>query len=39
VGEHSVGARQIHHDWDRDREPVLSIRPGDVVRRSSSTAG
>jgi acetamidase/formamidase len=21
----------VHHDWDRGREPVLAVRPGDVV--------
>jgi acetamidase/formamidase len=31
MSEHRVDASSIHHDWDRDREPVLSVRPGDVV--------
>jgi len=29
--EHRTGPPHIHHDWDRDREPVLAIKPGDVV--------
>jgi acetamidase/formamidase len=29
--EHRIGAPHIHHNWDRDREPAISIRPGDVV--------
>ena len=29
--EHRIGPPQIHHDWDRDREPALAITPGDVV--------
>jgi acetamidase/formamidase len=31
MGENRIGAPQIHHNWDRDREPAISIRPGDVV--------
>ena len=30
--EHRVGPPDIHHDWRREREPALSVRPGDVVR-------
>ena len=29
--EHTLDGTRIHHDWDRSREPVLMIRPGDVV--------
>src|SRR5213594_1984222 len=29
--EHSLDPNAIHHDWDRDREPALTIQPGDVV--------
>jgi acetamidase/formamidase len=29
--EHALDGTQVHHDWDRSREPVLAIRPGDVV--------
>ena len=29
--EHSLDGTQIHHDWDRSRDPVLVIRSGDVV--------
>ena len=29
--EHTLDRSHIHHDWDRGREPVLTIRPGDVV--------
>ena len=29
--EHTVGASQIHHDWDASREPVVTIESGDVV--------
>ena len=31
MGEHRIGAPHIHHNWDRDREAAISIRPGDVV--------
>lgn len=29
--EHTLDRSHIHHDWDRGREPVLTIRTGDVV--------
>lgn len=29
--EHRLGTTDIHHDWDRSREPALMIRPDDVV--------
>jgi acetamidase/formamidase len=29
--EHTLDRTHIHHDWDRSREPALTIRPGDVV--------
>ena len=29
--EQTLDRTHIHHDWDRDREPALAIRPGDVV--------
>ena len=29
--EHTLDATHVHHDWDRGREPVLVVRPGDVV--------
>ena len=29
--EHRIGPPDIHHDWERDREPALSVSPGDVV--------
>ena len=30
--EHTLDATRVHHDWDRSREPVLAVHPGDVVR-------
>jgi acetamidase/formamidase len=32
--DHRVAATDatVHHDWDADRDPVLSVDPGDVVR-------
>ena len=29
--EHILDGTRVHHDWDRSREPVLAVRPGDVV--------
>ena len=29
--EHTVDATQIHHDWDRSREPAVVVASGDVV--------
>jgi acetamidase/formamidase len=29
--EHRIGPPHIHHNWDREREPVVAIKPGDVV--------
>ena len=37
--EHSLDASRVHHDWDRDRAPVLAIRPGDVVHFELPMAG
>jgi acetamidase/formamidase len=31
MAEHTLDVANVHHDWDRDREPVLAVRPGDVV--------
>lgn len=37
--EHWLDASQVHHDWDRDRAPVLAIRPSDVVHLELPMAG
>jgi len=37
--EHRLDASRIHHDWDRSREPVLAISPGDVVHFELPMAG
>ena len=37
--EHELDASRIHHDWDRSREPVLAISPGDVVHFELPMAG
>ena len=37
--EHTLGASQIHHDWDSSREPVLVIESGDVVNFDLLMAG
>ena len=31
MAEHTLDLAHVHHDWDRSREPVLAVRPGDVV--------
>jgi acetamidase/formamidase len=37
--EHSLDPSAIHHDWDRDREPALTIEPGDIVQLDLLMAG
>ena len=29
--EHTLDRTHIHHDWNRDRDAALAIRPGDLV--------
>jgi acetamidase/formamidase len=37
--EHILDPAAIHHDWDKDREAVLSVRSGDVVHVDLAMAG
>jgi acetamidase/formamidase len=37
--EHAMPAGAVHHDWDRDREAVLTIESGDVVHYDIAMAG
>ncbi len=37
--EHTIDASLIHHDWDRDREPVLTVDSGDVLHLDLLMAG
>jgi acetamidase/formamidase len=39
MAEHHLDASTIHHDWDRSREPVLTIASGDVVHFDLLMAG
>ena len=37
--EHVIDPSRIHHAWNRDREPTLSIADGDSVRFALRMAG
>ena len=39
MAEHVFDASVYHHAWDRDLEPALAIRPGDVVHFDLLMAG
>jgi acetamidase/formamidase len=39
MSEHTLDRSLIHHDWDNAREPVLTIRSGDVVHLDLLMAG
>ena len=37
--EHTLDRSHIHHDWDRNHEPVLAVSSGDVVHLDLLMAG
>jgi acetamidase/formamidase len=37
--DHRIDPTRFHHDWDRDREPTLTIASGDVVEYDLQMAG